>query len=61
MTKYVVYGHYVTGYSVQVEAKNKAEALEKGVELLEEGKHDTMSDGDSVFTIIGEDEVAKVS
>ena len=46
MTKYVVYGHYVTGYSVQVEAKNKAEALEKGVELLEEGKHDTMSDGD---------------
>lgn len=46
MKKYVVYGHYVTGYAVEVEARNKEEALEKGVELLADGKHDTMSDGD---------------
>jgi|688.fasta_scaffold488227_2 hypothetical protein len=45
MRKYVVYGHYVTGYAVEVEANSKEEALEKGVELLADGKHDTMSDG----------------
>lgn len=46
MTKYVVAGNYVVGYLVEVEAKNKEEALAKGVELLEAGEHDTMSDGD---------------
>lgn len=46
MAKYVVTGHYVAGYLVEVEARDKEEALLKGIERLEAGEHDTTTYGD---------------
>lgn len=45
MTRYTVYGHFVTGYAISVTANSEEEALEKGIALLKDGQYDNATDG----------------